>query len=346
MSATAVFTYPTQKELREIEQEKLPVLTQDDPIFDDFPITEAKSWRLSWEQLDNYQGLQSVRGLDGQPGRVKMTGAKSYDFEPGVYGDFGTMTEKMLSEARELGSYDAPASLDTFVGRLQSLLLTRRIDRIRFIIWTLLTTGVFSIARDDGTILHTDVFPLKTFSAAVSWGTFATATPYADLRNIVLKQRGQSVDFAGGKLYMNQVSINNLLSNTNANDLFGRKAASGATLNSLTDINTIAAAQSLPTIIPYDFGYLSDGTDGNAAGTFIPFIPNGVAVLVGKRTNGANLGEYRMTRNANNASMEPGAYTRVIDHGEVKIPRQIDVHDGHNGGPVIFFPGSVVVMTI
>lgn len=340
------FTYPEPKELKEIEQVKLPVLTEDDPIFDDFPITEVPSWRLSWEQLDNYQGLQQVRGLDGQPGRVKQVGAKSYDFEPGVYGEFGQLTEKQMTEARELGTFDKPISLDTLVGRMQTQLLTRRIDRIRFIIWTLLTAGVFSIARDDGQILHTDVFPLLTYSAAVSWGTFATATPYADLRGMVLKQRGQSVDFAGGKLYMNQVSINNLLSNTNANDLFGRKVGGGNTVNDLVDINAISAKQSLPTIMPYDYGYLSDGTDGNAAGTFVPFISNGKAVLIGKRTNGANLGEYRMTRNANNPNMEPGAYTRVIDHGEQSIPRKIDVHDGHNGGPVVYFPGAVVVMSI
>lgn len=342
----ATFTYPDQKELKEVEQEKLPSLIEDDEIFDDFPITEVPSWRLSWEQLDNFQGLQQVRGLDGQPGRVQQVGAKSYDFEPGVYGEFGTLTEKQLSEARELGTFDKPISLDTLIGRLQTQLLNRRIDRIRQIIWTLLTSGTFAVARDDGTILHTDVFPLKTFSAAVSWATFATATPYADLRNIVLKQRGQSVDFAGGKLYMNQVSINNLLSNTNANDLFGRKVGGGNTLNDLVDINAISSKQSLPTIMPYDWGYISDGKDGNTKGTFVPFIPNGVAVLIGKRTNGAPLGEYRMTRNANNPKMEPGAYTRVIDHGEDEIPRKIDVHDGHNGGPVVYFPGAVVVMTI
>ena len=340
------YTYPTQQELREIEQVKLPVLTDDDEVLQMFPIEESPSWRLRWEQLDNYQGLQQVRGLDGQPGRVKMVGAKSYDFEPGVYGEFTTLTEKMLTEARELGTFDQPAKLDTFVGRAQTLLLNRRIDRIRFILWKLLTAGIFSVAREDGTVLHTDIFPLKTYSAAVAWSTFATSTPYADLRGVVLQQRGQSVDFTKGKLYMNQKMINNVLSNTNPNDLFGRRAASGATLNSLNDINAITAQQSIPTLIPYDKGYLSDGTDGNAAGTFVPFIPDGKAVLVGARTNGAPLGNYRMTRNANNPNLEPGAYTRVIDHGEDRIPRQIDVHDGHNGGPVIYFPGAIVVMSI
>jgi hypothetical protein len=334
------YTYPTQKELKEIEQVKLPVLTEDDEVFTEFPIVETNSWRLTWEQLDNYTGLQAVRGLNGQPGHVKMIGAKSYDFEPGVYGDFTTFGEKQLTEQRELGSFDEPISLDTLVGRAQTMLLNRRLDRIRYIIWTLLTTGTFAISREDGAILHTDVFPLKTYSAAASWSSPGTATPFADIRGMKLIARGQSVSFgAGAKLYINQVTANQLLVNTNSADAYGKRTNYGATLNSLEDINAINKANDLPEIVVYDTGYLDDN------GTFQPFIPNGTGVLIGKRTNGARLGEYRMTRNANNPRLEAGPYTRVVDHGEHTIPRRIDVHDGHNGGPVIYFPGAVVVFT-
>jgi hypothetical protein len=335
------FTYPTSRELKEIEQEKLPVLTEDDPIFQEFPITETAQWRLTWEQLDNYTGLQQVRGLEGQPGKVKMVGSKQYDFEPGVYGEFTTLGEKRLTEARQRGTFDQPVSIDYEVGNAQTMLLNRRLDRVRYIIWTLLSTGVFSVAKDDGSILHTDIFPLKTYSAAVAWATSATAVPSLDIRGAKLKSRGQSVDFGrGAKIYANQITVNQLLTNTNPNDFFGRRAASGATLNSLDDMNAILGANDLPSIVPYDLGYLDD------TGTFVPFIPNNKAVLIGRRTNGANLGEYRMTRNFQNPNMDPGPYTRVIDHGEAQIPRRIDVHDGHNGGPVIYFPGAVVVLTV
>ena len=162
---------------------------------------------------------------------------------------------------------------------------------------------------------------------------------------MVLLQRGQSVDFgAGGKLYMNQVWVNNLLQNTNTNDAYGKRLQYGQTINSLADINSINKANNLPEIVPYDKGYLPDG-GGGLASSFIPFIPNSVGVLVGARTNGARLGEYRMTRNPNNPKFEPGPYTRVIDHGEHRIPRQVDVHDGHSGGPVVYFPGAIVVFS-
>lgn len=341
------FTYPSQIELREIEQDLLPTLTQDDPVFDEFPIVESNSSRLRWEQLDNFQGMQQVRGMGGAFKIVPQTGLKAYDFEPGVYGEFDLLEEQELTERRELGQFSDFISLNDLVGWKQSKLLQRRIDRIRMILWKLLTTGAYSVAKKDGTVMHVGTFPLQTFSASVAWGTVATAAPYKDLLNAMLKARGTSASFgAGAKLYINRVTAIALLTNTNASDLFGRRTQYGATLNNLANVNSIAAENDLPEIVVYDKGYISDGLDGNTAGTFIPFIANNTGVLIGKRTNGAKLGEYRLTRNANNPNVEPGPYTRVVDLGEVESPRKIKVEDGHNGGPVIFFPSAVIVLTL
>lgn len=338
---TLTYTYPEAVELREVEQVLLPQLVEDDPIFDEFPIEEVEYDRLIWEQLDNYQGLQQVRGLEGAPRMVRRPGSKTWDMEPGVYGEFTEISEKELTQRRRLGTFDQPINIDDLVGQAQTLLLQRRLDRIRYIIWTLLTSGTFSIPQADGTILHTDTFPLNTLTAAVPWATVATATPTLDIRNAQLLSLGQSVDFgAGAKLYVNQVTANSLLQNINAGDFFGRRNASGATFNSMKDVNEFLAANDLPSIVVYNKFYIND------SGVATRFLPNNRAVLIGKRTNGAKLGAYRMTRNANNPRLEPGAYTRVIDLGELSVPRRIHVHDGHNGGPVVFFPGAVVVLTV
>ena len=53
-----------------------------------------------------------------------------------------------------------------------------------------------------------------------------------------------------------------------------------------------------------------------------------------------------MTRNANNADMAPGPYVKVVDNGELAVPRNIQVHAGHNGGPVLKYFGSVVIMNV
>jgi hypothetical protein len=338
---TNVLSYPEPAELREIEQELLPAVVEDDPIFEQFPMVESDRSRLIWEQMDNYAGLQQIRGINGAPRIVKLPGAKRFDYEPGVYGEFSLVDEKELTERRELGTWDQPVSIDDLTGRAAALLLQRRVDRIRYIIWTLLTSGVFAIPNDSGQILHSDAFAIKTLTAAVQWTTFATATPTADIRAAQLLSFGQSVEFgAGAEMWMNRVTANAMLNNTNNADQFGRRINGGATLNNLAEINSYLESNDLPGIRIYDKFYIDD------AGNPVRFIPNGKVVLIGRRTNNARLGEYRMTRNANNPRLEPGPYTKVIDSGERDVPRTIAVHDGHNGGPVIFFPGAIVVITV
>lgn len=339
--ATLSYAFPSSVELREIEQELLPALVKDDPIFDEFPMVDSDYDRLVWEQKDNYQGLQQVRGLEGAPRVVKRPGSKAYDMEPGVYGEFTDIGEKELTQRRKLGSWDQPVNIDDLVGTGQELLLQRRLDRVRQIIFTLLSTGTFSIANGAGSILHTDTFPIQAITAGVPWTTYATAVPSQNLRAAQLLALGQSASFgADSKIWMNRVTANALLTNQNPVDIFGRRIGGGNTPNTMADWNSWSEANDLPQIKIYDKFYLND------SGVPTRFIPSGKAILIGKRTNGARLGEYRMTRNANNPRLEAGAYTRVIDLGEITVPRRIQVHDGHNGGPCIFYPGAIVVLTV
>jgi hypothetical protein len=97
----------------------------------------------------------------------------------------------------------------------------------------------------------------------------------------------------------------------------------------------------LPTIRIYDDGYLDD------AGSFTLFVPNNKVIVIGQRPNNAEVGEYRFTRNVNNRGFAPGPYTMVEDTLDANNPpRKLQVHRGHNGGPVIYYPSAVVVMTV
>jgi hypothetical protein len=341
----ATYSFPTSAELRRIEQDKLPNLVARRPIFDILPMENVDAHLLMWEQEDNYVGLQQIRGLNGQPGRVKKTGAKRFIMQPGVYGEFNTIDELELTERRQWGTFNQPVSIDDLVMREQDRLLGRRLDRIEVVGWTLLTAGTFSVLGPDGLVYQSDTFALQTASAAVPWATFATATPLKDFRTVQLLSRGHSVNFgAAAKAYMNRVTFNNLVSNTNTNDLAGRRTSGLQSVLNLSEINSVLAGEDLPQIVIFDGGYIDD------AGTFQPFIANAKVVIVGARTDGGRIGEYRMTRNANNPGLAPGAYMDVIDRGAEgsgrQIPRTIEVHDGHNGGPVIYFPSAIVILTV
>jgi hypothetical protein len=95
----------------------------------------------------------------------------------------------------------------------------------------------------------------------------------------------------------------------------------------------------------YDEGYIP-----TTGGSFTKFIPDGKVIIVGKRPSGVKIGEYILTRNAV-ANYRPVSYRFVKDYAAginapKEVPPKIEVHRGHNGGPVIYYPSAIVVMTV
>ncbi len=333
-------TYPINADLQAVAQDKLPNLIANRPIFNILPIRNVDADVVMWDQEDNYTGLQAVRGLNGQPQRVKRIGGKRYLMQPGVYGEFAVIDEVEITRRRPYGAWSGSVPIDDLVMKAQDQLLGRRLDRIEKIGWDLLTTGTFSVAGPDGITYQTDTFTLQTASAAVDWDTAATATPLIDFRAVQLLSRGHSVNFgARAHAYMNRVTFNKMIKVTNSADLGGKRTTGLAPINDINGINTILGGEDLPQITIFDGGYQNDSN------TFVPFIADDKVVIVGVRTDGAAIGEYQMTRNANNPGAAPGAYMKVVDDPD-EVPRLIEVHDGHNGGPAIFFPSAIVILSV
>jgi hypothetical protein len=331
------FVFPSSVALAMASQELLPRMMAGRAGFDILPMRSVDQHLLEWEQIDNYVGLQQVRGLNGDPIRVKPVGGKRFAMVPGTYGEFKTIDELQLTTRRPWGTFAGSINVTDLVGPIQNELLGRRLDRIEFIIWTLLITGTFSVA-EGSSVLHTDSYTTQTDSWS-QWSSASAGTPLKDIRAAQLKARGYSVNFgASARLYMNQVTFNQLLANTNAADVGGRRVTGFNTINGPDQLNEVLSADNLPNIVIYDQGYLND------AGTFVPFIADSKILMVGARTDGAPVGEYLMTRNANNPNMEPGPYMKIVDD-PLRVPRTIEVHDGHNGGPVLYHPAALVLAT-
>jgi hypothetical protein len=340
MSQTLI--YPTNRVLRVVAAVKAANLEARRMIFTILPIDTIDSHILEWEQEDDYTGLQQVRGLNGRPPRVQHVGGKRYVAEPGVYGEHMVIDETEITKRRNWGQLtNAAVDVTTLVAKRQDRLLGRRYDRIEQIGWLLLTTGTFSVAAQNGVILHTDTYTLQTYTAGVTWATSATAVPLKNFRDIQLLSRGKGVSFgANSRAIMNRVTFNRLVSNTNTNDIAGRRTSGLNTVLNLDEINKVLLGEGLPIIEIYDDGYLDDTR------TFVPFIGDGKVLIVGIRTDGSVIGNYLMTRNANNPNSAPGAYQKIIDKGEDAVPREIEVHDGHNGGAVLYFPSAMVIMNV
>lgn len=332
------FVFPTAAELRAIEQIKMPMLTMNDPIFSVMPIRNVDNFIVMWEQKDNFTGLQQLRGLDGRPARVNGVGLKRFQMTPGVYGEFAEIREEELTLRRSMGTFASAIDISELVMEKQDQLLSRRIDRIRQIGWQVLQ-GRFSVSGQSG-LVHADAFPVARYAASVPWATRATATPLQNFRDIQLFEEGRSTSFgSNAKAFMNRRTFNDMVANLNANDLAGRRVTGLLSVLNLGEINQILLNEGLPEVNIWNDGYLTD------AGVWTPFIPNNTVIVVANRP-GATIMEYQMVRNATNPGLEPGAYTRVIDTVDREVPRRLEVHDGHNGGPALFFPGDIINMTV
>lgn len=337
----ADFIYPSNFELMTIEREKLPRLTQNRPAFQILPPKNIDAATLVYEQLENIKGLMQVRGLGGDPKSVEAQGLGIKYTEPGYYGEFRTLNEVEMTLRRQYGTMNTPINLSDLVMEAQDQLLERRLNRQELLIWTLLAQGTFTALGSVGQVLHTDSYSIQSYTAGIPWATQATSFPLANLRAVKLLARGTSANFGRqSTLWVNQGTANAMFSNINQNDLGGKREAGLSSVTGIEDINKIYLREDLPQVVVYDEGYFDQ------SGVFQLYIPNNKAILIGVRQSGTPIGNFQMTRNANNPDFAPGAYMRVIDRLETTVPRKVEVHDGFNGGPVLFFPSAVVSMNV
>jgi hypothetical protein len=354
----ATYVYPTQTELQRIERILAPRMEADRLGLQLMPTRTVDSHLVSWEQLDNFYGLQQVRGLGGQPARVKKLGGRRYQMEPGVYGEFIDLDEVEITARRQYGTFNQLVDVTDLTMLAQQQLLQRRLDRVEYIIWALLIAKTFSVLGPSGSVLHSDSFTGHTTAASIGWATVGTATPLANFRSIQQLGPPRGVNFGGGAwAYMNRFTFNLMMANTNASDLGGRRLSGLRPVNNINDLNEILTGDDLPNIRIYDEGYLAVSATGDenpptnanspyGSSGFTRFIPNNNVLVVGQRPAGQIIGEYRYTRNANNPGIAPGPYMKTIDRGENEVPRRIEVHDGHNGGPALFYPGALELLTV
>ena len=126
--------------------------------------------------------------------------------------------------------------------------------------------------------------------------------------------------------------------NRNPNDVGKVGLSACCTFMGPDMVNQQFAAQGLGQIKIYDQGYVDD------TNTFVPYIPDGSVLIVGKRPDVSNVGNYTFTRNALGCSVTSGSWVKVVDSCDREVPRRITLHKGHNGVPIIEYPRAVVVL--
>ena len=91
---------------------------------------------------DNYTGLLPARGVGESYSAVKRVGTNQFEADPGRYGGYIDYTEKDFESIRKTGTANDILDLTSLIYEGQDQLLSLRLDRQRYVIWTLLTSGI------------------------------------------------------------------------------------------------------------------------------------------------------------------------------------------------------------
>lgn len=341
----STFVYPTSNDLIAIDQQNLPAMRADDPIFSILPPITKDVAQLTWEQEDNYFGLMQIRGYNGVPARVNQVGMNQFAARPGVYGEEMAIDEAEVTERRKMGSFAEPIDVQDLVMKRSKQLMHRMLMREATLGWNLLINGFFEIQSGlTGAVVHKDSYTQRLYAATTPWATFATATPLQNFRDVELFSRGYSVTFgSAATAWMNRKTFNNLVANRNAADLYGQRtgglfAAGMESVLNLNAINSILLGEGLPQIKVFDGFYYDD------ANSLVLKIPDNKILVEGQRTDGARLGNWVYTRNRGNADLAAGPTYKVYE--TIGAIPDVMVYRGFNGTHQLLFPSGFVVMSV
>lgn len=333
--------YPLDTELRVLDPIRLNRVAEAEPVFRYFPLRETQyGSTLTWRVRDTAFGLQHARTYNEPFPRVTRRGAEEFTIRSGLYGEHVPIEERELTE-RSNWAGTAAIPINDLVQDALEITQDRQIARQANSCWTLITTGRHVIRDEFGTVLDEYSFDIIEMDAT-DWTNTATGEPFGDLLDVMEVPLGTSVSFSGAPAFATRRTTNYAIRNTNTNDLGGKRALDGSTLSGLDDVNRIFSRNGMPTLVAYDGGH------DDEAGNFSTHIPDNKVVIVGM-VPGETIGEYRMTRNANNPDRSSRPYLKIIDTAvdpNGPPPRRMEIYRGHNGGPILMRPSAVIVMHV
>ena len=332
--------------LRKILRAYLPRVLSSRKLLQIFPLVKQDRDKLVYERRQIATGLQQVRGLGGPTLPVSKPGLDTFDVLPGYYGDSYVIGENELVRQREIGDWETFENADSQMARATEHLTERWLNRAEKNVADLLTTGGFTVVNPQGVSYHQDVFNVRQYTPGTLFDDLTNSTPINYVRDLIPKiQLGLAVDFTKGFMLMSRPTLNLFLKNANAADINGKRLRYGETINGEDQLSEILTENSLPPVMVYDEVWYADPPGSNPPTTpaATRFIPNGKIVLVGRRVDGEPVGEYSLTRAAQNEKSGPGEWYQVEDR-RANDPCQIIMRAGHNGGPVAYYSEAIAVI--
>lgn len=337
MAAPAVYSFPDNATLTELERERRPVVAGNYLGEQFMPWIEENADTVLWEIRDNVVGLQLAREANQPFPVIPDEGINRFLMTPGRFGEMKRLDEIKIERMRQIATFGTAIDVSEEISRMQEALTDREQSLIEACRWALMGNGIVNVLNKNGDLVEVARYEVTTFTPSVSWGTSATATPLNDFRSIRDNYAGFGHNFGYGAVAIgNPVTLNKIWRNTNNNDIAGKRTQGLGSVLSITEWNQLMAQEDLPTLISYGKGYLSSLT------AFTRFIPDNKVIVIGQNDNqGTKCGNYVSTR----VGAALGATGIYAESGlAAEAPRLPWTARGHNGAPRIDYTRQIVVL--
>ncbi len=361
-----------------IAQQLMPERTTDDIAFDILRVRSIAEMIILFEQRDSFSGYSTGRRSGAGFRVVPREEKRRFTVTPYDYGEEKVMDEDFLRMTRQMGTFGMPQRNGEEQINDIIHLIDRFIKRYKYNLWTLLTTGTYSVLGEKGEFIGGDSYVFQSFTVSTAWSNFAASTPIEDLRNMRLQHRGTSSSFGRkGKIYLQSQDVINLLSNTNANDLGAKRVITqnaGAQPFQLGDVNRFLLDSDLPEIVEYDeflptaatnFSTVIPSATAGANSLYQMYIPYQTGVAIGARDYGEPIGDYTMipqfpdvVGSAGGAMGWGGSVKAAVAGGDnafanIYMDFKVDMdlwncrtRIAFGGAPRILYPQSIIIMNL
>lgn len=346
------YQFPTNVTLQRVLQEYV-IRRERLRLIKLFPFLDVAFQKIRWDVRDNVRGLTKTHVMGTEPKIGVRPGSVLKEYSPFYFKEEDLIKEDEILRARELGTLGGVINLDLEIART----MQNRVDR-NFLRAEWLLAGMVSgaITLDDPNVKASEVFPVQHFADASDWTDRDHGTPLKDFNAIKLLFRGTGASAQGAIALMNQTTCNLLLENVNDKDIHGLRSAQN--LASITydmeQVNKILQSRGLPLIEVYDEGYNDD--DGN----FQMFFSDYEVSVIGKRAE--PIANFALTPSLHqqaagvpeagffafitvNGGRNPGGAVDMDTLGSSGNPK-IGVIGGMYGGPLLWYPRSIVRFTV
>lgn len=367
----ATTTFLDSAELSLLNQQLMPERIANDILFTDLlPFRAIRERIILKEQRDSFFGTTPGRNPGAGFGQLARESKNRLSITPYDFGEDALMDEEFLLKSRQIGQFGVAQNNAEEQQSDLIKLQDRFFKRVKYNWWTLVTTGTYTVLGPAGEYVGGDSYTFQSFTVATAWSNYAASTPILDLRNQKLLHRGTSASFGRkAKIFMQSQDVNNLLSNTNPNDLGAKRVITqnaGAQPFQLGDVNRFLLDSDLPEIVEYD-EFLPTGASNFVTGPapYSMFIPYQTAVCFGARDYGEPVAYYTMVpqfphvmEDGGMASMQAKQVQRMgLDQGNmfanIYIDFKIDMEKwyartriAYGGAPQIDYPSAIIVMNL